>query len=243
MVTQLRPDAVRAAGLDPMPPVPGFRAGVIAAAPIILGYFPIAVVFGVEASRIGLGVIEATMLSLLIFAGAAQFLALVLIASGAAPLVAAGTLIAMNLRHVLYGPALMKAAGQPKRPWAALWTWCLTDEIFAQALATFGVGQRFSERWMAGLGLGGWAAWVGGTAVGTWAGAGALAGFPALEAGLSFMLPALFLALLLSVASRTVLPAVIVAAVATVIGVVFMSATGAILAGMIAGALAGVLIR
>lgn len=226
-----------------MQPAPGLRAGAIAAAPIILGYFPIAVVFGVEASRIGLSVWQAGMLSVVIFAGAAQFLALVLIASGAAPLVAAGTLIAMNLRHVLYGPALMKAAGQPRRPWAALWSWCLTDEIFAQALATFSAGQRFSERWITALGLGGYGAWVGGTLVGAWAGAGALAGFPALEAGLGFMLPALFLALLMSVASRAVLPAVAVAAVATVIGALFLSATGAILAGMIAGAVAGVLIR
>lgn len=226
-----------------MPSSPGFLRGLGAAAPLMLGYFPIAVVFGVEASRIGLSVGMAVMLSVVIFAGAAQFLALVLIASGAAPLVAAGTLIAMNLRHVLYGPALMKAAGQPKRRWAALWTWCLTDEVFAQALATFGLGQKFSERWMAGLGVGAWMSWVGGTGLGAWAGAGAFTDWPAIEAGLSFMLPALFLSLLLAVASRATLSAVIVAGVATVLGALVFSATGAILTGMIAGALAGVLIR
>jgi len=243
MVMRLRPDAVRAAGPDPVPPAPGFRAGVVAAVPIILGYFPIAVVFGVEASRIGLSVLQAGMLSLVIFAGAAQFLALVLIASGAAPLVAAGTLIAINLRHVLYGPALMKAAGQPERRWAALWSWCLTDEVFAQALATFRTGQRFSESWITGLGLCGYATWVGGTMVGAWAGAGLLTGMPAIEAGLGFLIPALFLALLMSVASRAVLPAVAVAVVATLLGALVFSATGAILSGMIAGAMAGVLIR
>ncbi|MCC7320752.1 MAG: AzlC family ABC transporter permease [Rubellimicrobium sp.] len=226
-----------------MTPTPGFLRGLAAALPIALGYFPIAVVFGVEASRTGLTLAEAVMLSVVIFAGAAQFLALVLIASGASPLVAAGTLIAMNLRHLIYGPALMKAAGQPHRRWAALWSWCLTDEVFAQALATVGTGQRFSERWMAGLGLGAWSAWVSGTAVGAWAGGEALAGYPAISAGLSFMLPALFLALLMAVASRATLPAVVVAAVATVLGAVVLSSTGAILAGMIAGAVAGVLRR
>ena len=43
--------------------------------------------------------------------GASQFLALALITGGAPLLVAAVTLVAMNLRHVLYGPALMKRAG------------------------------------------------------------------------------------------------------------------------------------
>ncbi|MBW7921908.1 MAG: AzlC family ABC transporter permease [Rubellimicrobium sp.] len=226
-----------------MTPNPGFRAGALAAVPIMLGYFPMAVVFGVEASRVGLSTLQAGMLSVIMFAGAAQFLALALIASGAAPLVAAGTLIAINLRHILYGPALMKAAGQPKRRWAALWSWCLTDEVFAQALATFRTGQRFSEGWITGLGLCAYAAWVGGSVVGAWAGEELLTAWPALEAGLGFIVPALFLALLMSVASRESLPAVAVALVATVLGALVFDATGAILSGMIAGALAGVLIR
>ncbi len=226
-----------------MSPAPGFLRGMAASLPLMLGYFPIAVVFGVEASRIGLSPAMAVMLSIVVFAGAAQFLALVLIASGAAPLVAAGTLVAMNLRHVLYGPALMKAAGQPRRPWAALWSWCLTDEVFAQALATFGAGQRFSERWMAGMGVAAWVTWVSGTLVGASAGAGALADRPALEASLGFMLPALFLALLLSIASRESLPAVLGAVVATVLGALVFSTTGAILAGMIGGAIVGMLKR
>lgn len=222
---------------------PGFMRGILASLPLMLGYFPIAVVFGVEAARIGLSPAMAVMLSIVIFAGAAQFLALALIAAGAAPLTAAGALVAINLRHVLYGPTLMRAAGQPRRPWAALWSWCLTDEVFAQALATFGAGQKFSERWMAGMGVAAWIVWVSGTFIGASAGAGALAGWPALEAALGFMIPALFLALLLSIASRESLPAVAGAVVATVLGAMVFSMTGAILTGMIGGAVIGVLVR
>ena len=88
-----------------------FSDGLLAGFPIVLGYFPIAFAFGVAATGQGLNGWEAFGLSLIIYAGAAQFLALALITSGAPLLVAAFTLIAMNLRHVLYGPALMKRAG------------------------------------------------------------------------------------------------------------------------------------
>ena len=92
-----------------------FGAGVIAALPIALGYFPIAFAFGVAATGAGFSAGEAAALSVIIYAGASQFLALALLTSGAALPVAAVTLIAMNLRHLLYGPALMKAAGEGAR--------------------------------------------------------------------------------------------------------------------------------
>lgn len=217
-----------------------FRGGLLAALPIVMGYFPIAFSFGVAATRAGLGQAEAVMLSLVIYAGASQFLALSLVAGGAPVLVAAFTLIAMNLRHVLYGPALMKEAGQDgSRRYAWAWAWGLTDEVFGQALGALARGQRFSERYMFGLGLAAYASWVAGTAVGAFAGGGALDGWPAVSAGLDFMLSALFLALLLSILSRLALPAIIVAVVATVLGTIFWSGTVGILAGMICGALAG----
>jgi 4-azaleucine resistance transporter AzlC len=223
---------------------PGFAAGLLAALPIALGYVPIAFSFGVAAVRAGLTGVEATFLSLVIYAGASQFLALALIAGGAPVLVAGFTLIAMNLRHLLYGPALMKQAGPAagrRHAWA--WAWGLTDEVFGQALGALARGQRFSEAWMFGLGLAAYAAWVGGTALGAWAGGGVLEAWPALNAGLGFMLSALFLALLMSILTRAALPAIAVAALATVAGTLLWSGTIGILAGMIGGALAGVLRR
>lgn len=94
---------------------------------------------------------------------------------------------------------------------------------------------------MFGLGLGAYAAWVSGTALGALAGGGALQSWPVLDAALGFMLPALFLALLLSILSRAQLPAIAVAVVATLGVTLVWSGTAGILAGMVAGALAGVL--
>ena len=223
---------------------PSFLSGLSASVPIVMGYFPIAFSFGVAATRAGFTPLEAFALSLIIYAGASQFLALALLSSGAPVLVSAFTLIAMNLRHVLYGPALMRAAGREagaRHAWA--WAWGLTDEVFGQALGALARGQRFSEPYMFGLGLGAYLAWVSGTVVGAFAGGGALDQWPALSAGLGFMLPALFLALLLSILSRRQLPVIAVAAVATVAGTMAISATSGILLGMLAGALAGLVRR
>jgi 4-azaleucine resistance transporter AzlC len=218
--------------------------GLAASLPISLGYFPIAFSFGVAASRAGFQPVEAFALSLFIYAGASQFLALALLTSGAPVLVSAFTLIAMNLRHVLYGPALMKSAGKEastRHAWA--WAWGLTDEVFGQALGAMARGQRFSEPYMFGLGAGAYASWLAGTAVGAVAGGGALEGWPAASAALGFMLPALFLALLLSILSRRQVPVIAVAGLVTVAGTLAVSATSGILLGMLAGALTGVLRR
>jgi 4-azaleucine resistance transporter AzlC len=221
---------------------PPFLDGLAASLPIVMGYFPIAFSFGVAATQAGFTGLEAFALSLIIYAGASQFLALALLASGAPVLVAAFTLIAMNLRHVLYGPALMREAGEgATRRHAWGWAWGLTDEVFGQALGALARGQRFSEPYMFGLGLGAYASWVSGTVVGAYAGGGALEGWPAVNAGLGFMLPALFLALLLSILNRRQLPVIVVAGAVTVVATLAISATSGILLGMLAGAVAGVL--
>jgi 4-azaleucine resistance transporter AzlC len=219
---------------------PPFLDGLVASLPIVMGYIPIAFSFGVAATRAGFSPVEAFALSLIIYAGASQFLALALLSSGAPVLVAAFTLIAMNLRHVLYGPALMREAGPKattRHAWA--WAWGLTDEVFGQALGALARGQRFSEAYMFGLGLGAYAAWVSGTIIGAYAGGGVLQGWPAVNAGLGFMLPALFLALLLSILSRRQLPVIVVAGVVTVAATLAISATSGILLGMLAGAITG----
>ena len=221
-----------------------FLDGLIASLPIIMGYLPIAFSFGVAATRAGFSATEAFALSLLIYAGASQFLALALLSSGAPVLVTAFTLIAMNLRHVLYGPALMREAGEnasTRHAWA--WAWGLTDEVFGQALGALARGQRFSEPYMFGLGLGAYISWVLGTVAGALAGGSALEDWPALSAGLGFMLPALFLALLLSILSRRQVPVIAVSGLVTVAVTLTISPTSGILLGMLAGAVAGLVRR
>lgn len=221
----------------------GFATGLITSFPIALGYLPIAFSFGVAATRAGLSGAETFGLSLIVYAGASQFLAIALIVGGAPVLVSAFTMVAMNIRHVLYGPALIKQVGRDARlrhAWA--WAFGLTDEVFGAALGALARGKvTFSEPFMFGLGIGAYAAWLIGTALGAAAGGGALDGWPVLNAALGFLLPALFLALLLSILSKAQVPVIAIAAIATVAVTMLWSGTAGILAGMIAGAIAGVL--
>ena len=220
--------------------LPTFWTGLGTSVPLIFGYFPIAFSFGVAASQSGLSGLEAVSMSLIMYSGAAQFLAIALLASGMPLAIAALTLIGMGLRHMLYGPSLLRHAeahAGTRHAWA--WAYGLTDEVFAAALGELARGRRFSEPFMFGLGLGAYAAWVSGTLAGALAGGGALEAWPAVNAGLGFMMPALFLSLLLSILTRAQVPVISVAAAATVAVTVLWSGTAGLLAGMIAGAVAG----
>jgi predicted branched-subunit amino acid permease len=216
--------------------------GAKAALPIALGYFPIAFSFGVAATRVGLSLTEAMALALIIFSGAAQFLAVALIASGVPALLAAATMVAMNLRHVFYGPVLMRHAGKDAaRTYAFAWAFGLTDEVFGAALGALSKGGRFSEPFMSSLAFLCYASWGLGTLAGGWAGAGALDRWPAVAGALGFMLSALFLSLLMAMMSARQIPLIAAACLATWVGTQLGSVTIGLFAGMGAGAVLGVL--
>ena len=214
------------------------RRAAIVALPIVVGYLPIAFSFGVAATRAGLSLFEAVLLSVLVYSGAAQFVAIALIAAGTPFLVSVATLVAMSLRHILYGPSLMRAAGKPAR-YAGIWGFGLTDEVLAAALGAFARGQVFSDRFMFVLTAAAYGAWVLGTYFGALAGAAALEQWPMLNASLDFMLTALFLALLLSILQRAQLGIIVVAVVVMAAAGIAISPVVGILAGMIAGAAFG----
>ena len=220
-----------------------FGEGLAAALPIALGYLPIAFSFGVAATRSGLTETEAFGMSALIYAGAAQFLALQLLSAGTPLLAVAATLVAMNLRHLIYAPALMKRAGGKAGPLSLIWGSGLTDEVFGAALGALARGRRFSEPFMLGLATGAYAAWLTGTATGAWAGGAALERWPVLDAALGFTLPALFLALLLSILNRAQLPVIALAALVTAGVSLAVSPSAGILSGMVAGAAVGLFRR
>ena len=216
--------------------------GVRASVPIVVGYFPIAFSFGVAATGSGFSALEAVFLSVVIYSGASQFMALTLLSGGTAAAVSIVTLLAMNLRHVLYGPSLLDRAGpraRTRHAWA--WAYGLTDEVFATTVGFLaGRSKGWSERWMLGIGATAYLSWTIGTALGAFAGGGALASYPAVEAALGFMLPALFLSLLLAILDRRQVPVVATAGVVCVAVMLTTNVTMGILAGMVAGALAGV---
>lgn len=166
--------------------------GVREAIPLLGGYIPVALSFGLVASQAGFSTLEATAISALIYAGASQFLFVGMIAAGAPLWLVVAMTLLINVRHVVYGPNL--AALLPR---SRHWPWLmhgLTDQVFALALTRLPQlhdAKRFS--WFMGASLLAWGAWVVGTAVGATAGEAFTARWPLLGEIMPFALPALFL--------------------------------------------------
>src|SRR5690625_3157986 len=76
-----------------------FQKGLQVGFPIMLGYIPIAITYGVLASQAGLSVFELTFMSAFVFAGASQFMAVnMIVAQATAVEIIVATFI-INLRH------------------------------------------------------------------------------------------------------------------------------------------------
>src|ERR1044071_7153492 len=83
-----------------------FRAGFIAIMPLWLGSIPFGAIYAVSALNAGLSPAQTLAMSLLVFAGAAQFTAAGMFASGAAPLTIVVTTLIINLRHLLLAASI-----------------------------------------------------------------------------------------------------------------------------------------
>jgi 4-azaleucine resistance transporter AzlC len=108
-----------------------FRAGAVDSLPMLVGAAPFAVIFGTLATAGGLSAVAALAMSMLVFAGASQFIALTLLAGGAGLGVVAFTTFIVNLRHALYSATLREHVAHLGQRWRVPLAFGLTDETFA----------------------------------------------------------------------------------------------------------------
>lgn len=99
--------------------------------PMLIGTLPFGIVFGTLAISAGLSVSATLAMSLLVFAGSAQFIAASLVASGAGLVVILLTTLIVNLRHALYSASLLPYVRHLPQRWRAGLAFALTDESFA----------------------------------------------------------------------------------------------------------------
>lgn len=118
-----------------------------AAWPICLGYLPIGLALGVLAQQAGIPWWAVTMMSVLVFAGSAQFICVAMLAAKASiPAVILATFI-INLRHILMSSALAIYLSGVSRQFLALYAYSITDESFAVNMTRFREGNW--SRWNA----------------------------------------------------------------------------------------------
>jgi len=214
-----------------------FLSGIKAGIPIMAGYLPLAFAYGVLATAWGLTPAATVAMSVFVYAGASQFLAIGLLAAEATLSTIVLSTFILNLRHVLM--ALTLSAG-----WRHFGRWRLvvaaahlTDETFAVITAAPPEQQPPSSGWLYGLQLSAYLSWVAGSAAGAML--GHLAPEPAVY-GLDFALPAMFLALMvLQITDRAKALAALAAVVIYRLSLLFCASHWAVLlAACLAGGLA-----
>lgn len=168
-------------------------AGATSVMPILLGIVPFAMISGVAALGVGLAVGPAIVMSVGIFAGAAQLAMVQLLGDGASALVIVLTALVINLRFVMYSasiaPHFQRLPGWWKWPLAYL----LTDQAYAVSIVRYDAGeaQRTKPWYYLGAASTLWVTWQVGTVAGLVLGASVPASW-----SLEFAIPLTFMALL-----------------------------------------------
>jgi 4-azaleucine resistance transporter AzlC len=162
------------------------------AIPVVMGYVPVGFAFGVLAANAGMTPLTALLMSLLVFAGSAQLIAVGFIAQGLNPWAIIATTFIVNLRHLLMSASLSTHMRDWKPVEVAGFCYELTDETFAVHSLRFEQGDTSPGRAMR-INLVCQASWIAGTALGMLAG-GLITDVKPFA--LDYALPAMFIALL-----------------------------------------------
>ncbi|MGN1401451.1 MAG: AzlC family ABC transporter permease [Bacillus sp. (in: firmicutes)] len=115
-----------------------FRKGILAGTSIAIGYAPVALTFGLLAKSAGLSFLMAVLMSLLVYAGAAQYMSLNLIGLGTGMFEIILTTCIVNIRHFLMSAALEEKVGEEKTGIKAIYAFGVTDETFSVVATTKG---------------------------------------------------------------------------------------------------------
>jgi 4-azaleucine resistance transporter AzlC len=212
-----------------------FRAAFRYSVPILLGYVAIGVAFGLMLSGAGYPWWFAPLMSLWMYAGAGQYIAVGLFAAGTSLLEACLVQLVVNARHIAYGFSMFnrfKNTGVFK-PYLIF---SLTDETFAllsslpEKNAPFGTDKEKRRRFMFYVAALDQLYWVAGSL------AGAVAGslIPFDMKGIEFALTSLFVVLMIEQWKRLQKSGVfIVSAAAALLTVFFLPNTIAFLSAII----------
>ena len=137
-----------------------FRKGIIDCIPTLFGYVGIGIAAGIIGKAANLTILEITLLSIIVYAGAAQFIITGLLLTTAPIMAIIFTVFLINLRHLLMG---MTIAPFFKRfsliNNIGIGT-LLTDEIFAVAFNAISQQKTIDANWMHGLNIAAYLVWI-----------------------------------------------------------------------------------
>ena len=143
----------------------GWLSGFSQAVPIWLGYVSVGFAYGVLAQKAGLSALNTILMSVIVYAGSAQLIAVGLFAAGASAASIILTTLVVNLRHLLMSAALSPHLKKWTKRQLAAFAFELTDETFVLHSSRVGRGDLLSTETFA-INLSSQCAWV----LGSWLG-------------------------------------------------------------------------
>lgn len=190
-----------------------FLAGARDALPLLTGLFPFAIIVGVTGAEFGFTIVEITVMSTIVYAGASQLATIVLMAAGSHFLLVVLTAALINVRFSIYSASLAPKFQSHSRLRKAVYSFLLVDPIYALSIPRFRSHDGTRSHWYYfGGGVALWIAWILGTAIGAGMGVGVPGSFP-----VELIIPLVFLALLFPVLEDR--PSIATAIVAGVVAV------------------------
>ena len=105
----------------------GFRAGI----PVFIGFIPIGIAYAIMARQAGFDIFETCFMSVAVFAGASQMMAVGMYAQGAGLVAIILATFLLNLRHVIMSTCIMNRMHPAKKPAKIAAAFGVTDESFA----------------------------------------------------------------------------------------------------------------
>lgn len=139
------------------------KEGLISGLPIVLGYFPVAMAFGLLSKNVNISFRDNCLFSLMVFAGASQFMALDLLkASMATGNIILATFL-LNLRHLMMSASLSIRLKEIKKHWLIFVAFGITDETFSIASLS---NKKLNVPFLLALQGVSYCSWVSGTIIG-----------------------------------------------------------------------------
>lgn len=137
-----------------------FLQGVKDCIPTMLGYFSVALAFGIVGVSSGLSILEITLLSIFVYAGAAQFIICALVAIQSPISAIFLTVFFVNSRMFLQSLALVPAF-KSNSFWSNIGIGTLvTDESFGVAITKYAKEKSLNSTWMHGLNISAYLLWI-----------------------------------------------------------------------------------
>jgi len=214
-----------------------FWIGVRDSIPLMVGMIPFGITCGIMALTAGLTSGETILMSMCVFAGASQFIAITMLGAGVSGwgLIVVTTLL-VNLRHLLMGASLAPYIIRLPVALQALLSFGMVDETYAITIDRIHK-KGYSASYQLGANAMFYSAWILSTAVGV-----LLSGYilDPLAWGLDFAMPAIFLSMLIPrLVSPTALLVCGVAAVVAIIGMLYLPGKWYIIAACVAAVTVG----